>query len=107
MANWDDLSKRIPHRIRVGGRTYFEIVWVDSFPNPQIVGETRFDPKQIALKTGQSQKEATLTYLHEILHAVSDHYDIGLTETQVQALEKALPVLLSDGNLFTPKKRKK
>jgi hypothetical protein len=107
MANWKDLSTRIPHVVHTGKKDRFEIVYVDSFPVPDIVGETRFDPKQIALKIGQTERELVLTYLHEIIHAVDFTHKIGLTETQVQKLERALIPVLKEGNLFVPKKRKK
>lgn len=113
MANWKDLSTRIPHVVHTGKKDRFEVVWVDSFPAPknpedgETLGETRFNPLQIALKSGQSEKEKVLTYLHEVLHAASYTHDIGLTETQVRKLEKALIPLLKPGNVFTTKKRKK
>jgi hypothetical protein len=107
MANWKELSTRIPHVVHTGKKDRFEIVYVDSFPVPDTVGETRFDPKQIALKIGQTERELVLTYLHEIIHAVDFTHKIGLTETQVQKLERALIPVLKEGNLFLPKKRKK
>jgi hypothetical protein len=107
MVNWKDLLNRIPHTVHTGYKHRFEIVWVDDFPDGKTAGETRFDPLQIAIKKGQSDKEAVLTYLHEVLHAVSHTHDIGLTETQVRKLEKALTPLLKDDNVFTKKKRKR
>jgi hypothetical protein len=107
MANWKELSTRIPHVVHTGKKERYEIVWVEDFADGQTYGETRFDPLQIALKKGLSEKETVLTYLHEVLHAASHTHEIGLTETQVRKLEKALIPLLKEGNLFTPKKRKK
>lgn len=107
MANWNDLAKRIPPRIRIGGRTYFEVCWVDDFADGQTLGETRFDPKQIVIKKNQSPKQTVLTYLHEVTHAASDHYGLGLTENQVLGIEASFMVLLLNGNLFILKKRKK
>lgn len=43
-----------------------------------------------------------ITYLHELLHAISDDYDIGLSERQILKLEKAFPYLLEKGNVFKP-----
>jgi len=107
MANWKDLSTRIPPSVHTGKKDRFEVVYVDSFLNSDHVGETRFDPKQIALKTGQTERELVLTYLHEVFHAVDHTHQIGLTETQVRKLERALIPILKESNLFTPKKRKK
>ncbi len=111
MANWKDLSTRIPPSVHTGKKDRFEVVWVDGFPASKdgrvVQGETRFDPKQIALRLGQTEREAVLTYLHEVIHAVDFTHSIGLTETQVQKLERALIPILKEGNLFIPKKRKK
>jgi hypothetical protein len=107
MANYKELSLLIPYTVHTGKKDKFEIVWVDDFPDGATAGETRFNPLQIAIKKGQSEKETVLTYLHEVIHAASYTHEIGLTETQVRKLEKALIPLLKEGNLFVPKKRKK
>lgn len=107
MANWKELSTRIPPSVHTGKKDRFEVVYVDSFSAPDTVGETRFNPKQIALKNGQSPRELVLTYLHEVIHAVDHTHEIGLTETQVRKLERALIPILKEANLFVPKKRKK
>lgn len=107
MANWKELSTRIPQSVHTGKKDRFEVVWVDGFPAPETVGETRFNPKQIAIKIGQTEREAVLTYLHEVIHAADHTHEIGLTETQVRKLERALIPVLKEGNLFVPKKRKK
>ena len=49
--NWKTLRNKIPPRIRIG-KTIYEIVWVSEFKDPTQVGETRFGPFQIAIKTG-------------------------------------------------------
>jgi hypothetical protein len=106
MAKWKDLSNRIPHRIHLGKKHYAEVVWVDDFPDGKTLGETRFEPLQIAIKKKQSDKETVLTYLHEVIHCIDSIHSIGLTETQVLKLEKALTPILKDDNVFTKKKRK-
>lgn len=55
----------------------------------------RCDPntRQIIINPNQSDKEAELTFLHEIIHAVSFEYEIELTESQVVLLEKGLSKL--------------
>lgn len=75
-------------------------MWIDSFLDPETMGETRFDPKQIILKKGYSDKETVHTYLHECLHALSHEFDIGLTEEQVKSFEKGLYYILKSNNLF-------
>jgi Zn-dependent peptidase ImmA (M78 family) len=73
------------------------VLWQDNLTETtggRLYGITRFDPNQIIINTQQSDKEAVLTYFHEALHAFSDSYEVGLTETQVRKLEKAFPYLL-------------
>ncbi len=101
--DWDDLVSRIPHFIQLKKARY-EICWVDDFKDGKTLGETRFDPKQILIKTGQTAKEAVKTYLHEVEHATSHEFDANLTEAQVRALEKSLPWILKPGNIFKDKK---
>lgn len=98
--NWEIKRKQIPHRVQVGPRRYFEILWVDSFVKDDTLGETRFFEKQIVIKKGMSDKLTVITYIHEYFHAISDCYDIKLTENQILALEKAFPYLFKNENIF-------
>lgn len=97
---WVDLVSKIPHKVSVSPKRYFEISWVDTFDNPDVDGMTQFHPDRIIIRNSQSSSETIKTYLHEVLHAVSDEYTIGLTETQVIQLEKALSTILKPGNVF-------
>jgi hypothetical protein len=66
-------------------------VYIDSFPDyPQQLGEMRPDIQQIVIKNGQSATETAKSILHEVIHAISDENDIGLTEKQVEDLEDAV-----------------
>lgn len=100
MVNWKNLVKKIPNKVQLSKRGEYEIVWVDSFKQPDVVGETRFDRKQIAIKDKLSPKNTVITYLHEVAHGLSAEHDMQLTENQILALEKGLYYLLKDGNLF-------
>lgn len=100
--NWADLRTKIPHFVQIG-KTRYEIVWIESFKDPNVVGETRFAEKQIALKTGQSDKDTVKTYLHEVTHAVSHEESVNLTENQVIRIEKSLIYLLKPNNVFLEK----
>jgi hypothetical protein len=104
MINWNNLKKRIPSRVTIGNNSY-EILFIDEFNSPSTLGETRLEDKQIVLKNGQTPKELVKTYLHECLHAISEEYDVGLTEQQILKLEESLTFILKDGNIF--KKGKK
>ena len=100
MVNWKKLVKRIPNKVQLSKRGEYEIVWVESFKQDDVVGETRFDRKQIAIKTKMSAKNTVITYLHEVAHGISAEHDADLTENQILALEKSLYYLIKDGNLF-------
>lgn len=86
-------------------KSYYEVLYVDAFVQEDVLGETRFDRKQIVLKDNQRPKEKVHTYIHEILHAISEEYDVNLTETQVRALEKALYYVLKSDNIFRKAKK--
>ena len=100
MANWKKLVKRIPNKVQLSRKGEYEIVWVESFKEDDVVGETRFDRKQIAIKDKMSAKNTVITYLHEVTHGLSAEHNIQLTENQVLAIEKGLYYLLKDGNIF-------
>jgi uncharacterized protein YpuA (DUF1002 family) len=78
---------------------------VDSFVDESVLGETRFDPKQIVIKDGQAPKDKVHTYIHELLHAISEEYEVNLTENQVRALERALYYVLKSDNVFRKVKK--
>jgi hypothetical protein len=100
MVNWKKLVKKIPNKVQLSKKGEYEIVWVDSFKQDNVMGETRFDRKQIAIKNKMSPKNTVITYLHEVMHGLSAEHDAQLTENQVLSLEKGLYYLLKDGNLF-------
>jgi len=104
MINWTKLKRRIPSKVVIGNYTY-EVLFIDEFKSPSTLGETRLEDKQIVLKNGQTPKELVKTYLHECLHAVSEEFDVNLTEQQILKMEEALSFILKDGNIF--KKGKK
>lgn len=100
MINWKKLVKKIPNKVQLSKKGEYEIVWVDKFKEDLVMGETRFDRKQIAIKKKMSPKNTIITYLHEVAHGLSAEHDIELTEKQVLSLEKGLYYLLKDGNIF-------
>ena len=63
--DWNSFRERIPSRIQVAPKRSFEIVWVDSFKDPLVHGETRFSPDQVALLKTDTDKEVSHTYFHE------------------------------------------
>ena len=93
-ANWKKLRKNIPNRVRSKAYTYYEVLWSDEFhfdvkTGKKTYGTTRFDPNLITLNINQGYKETIHTYWHEFIHALSEDYELDLTETQVENLEKS------------------
>lgn len=103
--NWKSLKSRIPPRVRLG-KTIYEVVWVSDFKNPEVMGETRFNPPQIAIKNNLTDKNTVTTYIHEITHGVSEEEKLGLTENQVLGLENSLSYILKPDNIFTDKRKR-
>lgn len=102
--NWKRLVKRIPIQIRTSDKDVYPVVFVKDFADGKTLGETRFDPNTIAIMMNQPAKLTVHVYLHEVIHAISATYNIGLTENQVLALEDALIYILKPGNLFEEEK---
>jgi len=95
------LVDKLPSRVRVTPNISYEVLFVDNFKTPDILGECRPDTKQIIIKTGLSPKEAILVFLHETAHAFNFEYpEMKLTENQTLALEKALYNCLSLNKIF-------
>ena len=86
------MRKNIPNRVRTKSRTHYEVLWSDEFhfdekTGKKTYGTTRFDPNLITLNINQGDKETMHTYWHEFIHALSEDYQLNLTETQVENLE--------------------
>ena len=100
MINWKQMIKRIPSKVQIAKSSSYEVVWIDSFDNDTVLGETRFDKRQIVIKKGLSPKITVVTYLHEVIHAISAEHNVELTENQVLALENSFYYLLKNDNIF-------
>jgi hypothetical protein len=87
-------SFKIPARLKIKNKVVYEIVWVESFADPDVLCECRFDSKQIALKQGQSEREIMKTLIHEILHCMEFEREIKIAHKSVYQLEDAIYYLL-------------
>jgi len=85
---------KLPHRVKIKSKVEYEIVSVEAFPDPKVVGECRFHTNQIAIKAGQSDKQTLMCLIHEILHSAEDAYDINISHDAVYKLEKAIYYIL-------------
>jgi hypothetical protein len=93
-ANWKKSKANIPNRVRSKSNVHYEVLWSNEFhfdekTGKKTYGTTRFDPNLITLNINQGDKETVHTYWHEFIHALSADYDLNLTETQVENLEKS------------------
>ena len=93
MLTWKKFRKNIPTSVKVL-KVAYEILWQDELISGANDGETRFDPPQIVLHNDTNNKKIVHTFMHEFFHAISHEYEVGLTESQVVKLEKALPDLI-------------
>ncbi len=100
MIDWKSLYKRIPVFIQLTKKIKYDVTWTRSDPSLDHIGRTHPDSKHIVVSLDLKPRLAVHTYIHEVLHAVSEEYKANLSEKQVLALEKALYFILKDGNIF-------
>jgi len=101
--SWNSLIKRIPSKVQVDKDIHYEVLWSDEISGDHhLMGQTRFDKgyKQIVIRKDLSDQDIIVTYLHELLHAISFEYGIKLTENQILALEKSFYYILKSNNVF-------
>ena len=83
-------SFTIPSHIKIKNKVTYEVVWVDSFKDTDVLGECRFDTKQIALKKNQTEREIMKTFIHECLHAMEFERGIKIPHKAIYQLEDAV-----------------
>jgi Zn-dependent peptidase ImmA (M78 family) len=83
-----------PSHIKIKNKCVYEIVHIDTFKDPEVLGECRFQERQIVIKKGQSERQELQTLIHEILHAVCEERGIGVAHKDIYKLEHALEYLL-------------
>lgn len=88
---------RIPDRVKVGWKNY-DVVITDSRLNsgPELYGQIDHDAQVITLRGSSTTDQLRATLLHEVLHAVSDMYGLGLEEKLVEDLTNALYTVYKD-----------
>lgn len=101
--NWKKLVTLIPSRVQIAPKVYYEVVWQKEIINStghHLYGVTDLTNKIITIKMGMPARLTMETYTHEVCHAFSEEYKLGLTENQVLAMEHALPYVLKINNLL-------
>lgn len=99
---WNKLLSLIPSKVQLSAHDWAHIGF-SSKPNNENNLHGCWWPEKKVIWVGlhQGDKEKVLTYLHELVHAFSDTHNIGLTEKQVEKIEKALYYVLKKGNVFS------
>ena len=77
-------------RYKIGGITY-TIKYVDIIDDcKDTFGKIYYYKQEINIKNDMTKEREEKTRIHEIVHAGSTEYGIGLDETQVEAMETFL-----------------
>lgn len=85
---------KLPHKIRITSKVSYEILHVDAFDDPEQLGECRFDTKQILINKNQSDTETIKTFIHEVLHALSEESGAAIPHGSIYKLESAILKML-------------
>jgi hypothetical protein len=90
-------QNRIPDRVKVGWKDY-EVVLTEARLNSgaELYGQIDHDAQIIMLRGTSTHDQLCATLLHEVLHAVSDMYGLGLEEKLVEDLTNALYTVYKD-----------
>lgn len=59
-----------------------------------------FPSPRISVNASLPIEVQRLTLLHEVLHAISDMYGLGLSESQVRAIEQGLGQVMSEPDVW-------
>ncbi len=85
---------KLPSQVKIKNKVVYEIVHIESFSDPNTLGECRFDAKQIVIKKGQTPSQEFKTLTHELLHAISEERGIQISHKAIYQLEHAIEYLL-------------
>ena len=93
----------IPEKIKIGWKQY-KIIHAKEALNDgsELYGQISYDRQTITLRASNSPEQDEATFIHEVLHGVSEMYGLGLDEKAVTLLGDALYTVVGDNgiNLF-------
>lgn len=91
------MLSKIPDRVKVGWKNY-DVVLTEPRLNSgaELYGQIDHDAQIITLRGTSTHDQLCATLLHEVLHAVSDMYGLGLEEKLVEDLTNALYTVYKD-----------
>ena len=64
------------------------------------IGLADFNRQEISINSDHTQPTQDIAVIHEIMHIISDAYDLGLTEKQVKMGTHALRAFLAENRQF-------
>lgn len=85
---------KLPSHVKIKNKVVYEVVLVSEFKDPEVLGECRYDQKQIALKIGQSKRQLLKTFYHEVFHAICHERGIEIPHKSIYKLEDAIYYLI-------------
>lgn len=80
---------KIPSRLKIRGK-FIEIVWQHDLVEGEHLGKWDPQARTITIAANQKPHKTLEIALHEILHAISDIYDLKLTERQIEGVDSPL-----------------
>lgn len=88
---------KLPDEVKVRNETYRILkakgVLLD---DPECVGYCDPEHRVIAINVEQTEKQQLRTFIHEILHALSDEFNIDIKHKSIYKLEKAIYRFIKD-----------
>jgi hypothetical protein len=87
---------KIPHKVRIKPKVFYEVVFVDRFDDPNQYGECFHSDhekdvvRQIRIKANMSPMMTRQTFWHELLHAFEFEYEIAIKHSSIFELQVCL-----------------
>lgn len=81
------------HRIRITPKVSYEVIWIDSFSDPETLGECCMEDRKILIRKDLSPRLTRQILLHELIHAIEFEFDIPIPHKIVYGLSVAMEKL--------------
>ena len=94
------MNMSLPKEVKIGWKVYKV---VEKEPDHDLIkdgdncyGQIHYDRQVIIINSSMSEPQKEATLFHEVLHGISEIFDIGLEEHQVSVLADALYIFKKD-----------
>jgi CII-binding regulator of phage lambda lysogenization HflD len=89
---------KVPKQSKVGAREYKVLIENDLVQNQGNRGETRYHKQEIVLDSRLSQEQRIVTFIHERLHTIEEHFcgRVNLSEEIISGLAEGLYQFLKE-----------